>query len=251
MIGVFDSGIGGLSVVCEIRTLIPDADVLYVADRARSPYGTRELAEVRDISLEIAGWLIDQGATTVVVACNTASAAALNQLRLDHPEVPIVGMEPAVKPAAEISQSKRVGVFATQATFQGELFDSVVDRFAVGVDVLTRACPEWVALVEDGDVSSPRARSLVEQAVLPITDQGADVLVLGCTHFAFLEGLIRDVSGVPVINPAPAVARRVAQVHRSRGTGKLRLHASGDLGEFRRLAVEVGSIDASVSGYPE
>ncbi|MGH3649932.1 MAG: glutamate racemase, partial [Acidimicrobiia bacterium] len=167
---MFDSGVGGLSVLRGVRDLMPDADLLYVADRARAPYGTRSLTEVETISKEVADWLIDRGATCLVVACNTASAAALESLRATHPDIPIVGMEPAVKPAASLTRSRKVAVFATAATFQGRLFESVLTRFAEGVEVITRACPEWVQLVEEGIVTGSKAEDPVRRAVAPVIE---------------------------------------------------------------------------------
>lgn len=213
------------------------ADLIYVADRARSPYGTKTLAEVREIAEDLAGWLIAHGATCLVVACNTASAAALESLRLLHPQTPVVGMEPAVKPAASLSRSGKVAVLATAATFQGRLFESVVERFADGVDLITRACPEWVEIVERGVVEGPEAESAVSLVVDPLVREGVDVIVLGCTHFSFLGGLIEAASGVDVVDPAPAVAVQTTKVAPDiGGEGRLTLVASGDTAEFGWLA---------------
>jgi glutamate racemase len=247
LIGVFDSGVGGLSVLREIRAVLPDADLLYVADRARAPYGVKTLDEVSQIAHEVTAWLLDHGATCVVVACNTASAAALESIRLHHPAVPIVGMEPAVKPAALASKSRKVAVLATAATFQGRLFESVVSRFGGGIEVLTRACPEWVELVENGDVSGPQAEDLVGKVVRPLKDQGTDVLVLACTHFSFLRPVIESLTNLEVIDPAPAVAAQTKRVApENPGSGDLVLAASGDTAAFTRLAEALASIAAPV-----
>lgn len=251
MIGVFDSGVGGLAVLTEIRAALPDADLVYVADRARAPYGTRSLQEVEEISLEIGRWLFDNGAETVVVACNTASAAALETLRATFPEHPIVGMEPAVKPAAALSKSRTVGVFATSATFQGRLFASVISRFASGVEVIERACPEWVEMVESGVVSGPEAQQMVSDAVTPVVEAGADVIVLGCTHFSFLRPLIEEISGVEVIDPAPAVGRQTARVAASvGGSGELVVAGSGDLDRLASLASHLAGIETKPIPFP-
>lgn len=242
MIGVFDSGVGGLSVLVEIRRALPDADLLYVADRKRAPYGTRTLAEVQEFSSEIARWLIDKGCTTLVVACNTASAAALDELRAEHPDLPIVGMEPAVKPAAASTGTGVIGVFATAATFQGRLFASTVHRYGSDTEVVARACPEWVELVESGVVGGPEAERAVEPAVTEAIAAGADSLVLGCTHFSFLRPLIERIAGpeVKVIDPAPAVARQTKRVAVDPGHhGRLVLAASGDLDTYARLVALV------------
>ena len=245
MIGVFDSGIGGLSVLKEIRAILPEADVLYMADRARAPYGNRSLQEVARLSHEITNWLVDRGCSTIVVACNTASAAALHSLRAAQPDVPIVGMEPAVKPAAEMTKTGFVGLFATAATFQGELFDSVVDRHAGDVELIATACPGWVDLVERGVVRGAEATDALAEEIRPVVDAGADVLVLGCTHFSFLGPEIASIAGqdVLVYDPAPAVAAQVARVAINPGQdGRLTLSGSGDLGELSRLAAAVAGI---------
>lgn len=247
MIGVFDSGLGGLSVLTRIREVLPLADLVYVADRARSPYGIKSLEEVEAIALEVTAWLVDRGADTVVVACNTASAAALETIRAAHPSVPIVGMEPAVKPAARISRTGTVAVFATAATFQGRLFESLVSRFGSGLEIVTRACPEWVEFVERGRVDDAEVESSVRRAVDEVIGSGADVLVLGCTHFSFLGPLMSRLGDVTVIDPAPAVAAQTARVAADpSGTGELSLAASGDTVEFRRLASALAGIDSSV-----
>jgi glutamate racemase len=247
LIGVFDSGVGGLSVLTELRALLPEADLVYVADRGRAPYGTKSLDEVEAIALEVTTWLIERGATCVVVACNTASAAALDSIRHRFPEVPIVGMEPAVKPAAVASKSGKVAVLATAATFQGRLFESVVSRFAVGVEVTTRACPEWVELVENGTVTGPVAEAAVGEVVMPLANSDVDVIVLACTHFSFLRPVIRSLSQLDVVDPARAVAAQAKRVApRQSGGGALELVASGDPEEFAHLAAALASTAAPV-----
>jgi glutamate racemase len=237
LIGLFDSGVGGLSVLVEVRRVLPSADLLYVADRARAPYGSRSLADVEAIAHDVADWLIGRGADCLVVACNTASAAALDSLRDENPGLAIVGMEPAVKPAAAVTKTGTVAVYATAATFQGRLFNSVVSRFAAGVVVMTRSCPEWVDLVESGLVNGPDAESAVRNAVAPAVEAGADQIVLACTHFSFLGPLIARVGGIPVIDPAPAVALQVERVAPDQaGEGALTLAASGDTEAFAELA---------------
>lgn len=253
MIGVFDSGIGGLSVLLRIRERLPAADLLYLADQARAPYGHRSLHEVRAYAVEIAGRLIDEGADVVVVACNTASAAALHELRRIHPQVPFVGMEPAVKPAAATSRSGTIGVLATAATFQGELFASVVDRHARGVRVVAEPCTGWVELVEAGIVEGPEAEAAVRSHLEPVLDDGADTLVLGCTHFPFLLDQIRAVAGpdVPIIDPSEAVARRVAEVagDRAAGSGTLRLATTGDPHLFGRRAAALAGLPVPTEAW--
>ena len=213
-VGVFDSGVGGLSVLRAIRRELPGVLSLYVADHAHVPYGPRPLADVRAFSEEIARYLLARGARLIVVACNAASAAALHHLRETFPEVPFVGMEPAVKPAAETTRTGKVGVLATPATFQGALFASVVERFANGVELLTHTCPGLVAEIEAGNLQGPETRAILEGALQPMVAKGIDTVVLGCTHYPFVIPLIQQIVGpdVRVIDPAPAVARQVGRV---------------------------------------
>lgn len=248
MIGVFDSGVGGLSVLAEIRRELPSADLLYFADQGRAPYGVRTLEEVAAMSGEVSQWLLDRGADVITIACNTASAAALHQLRARHPDVPFVGMEPAVKPAALNTTSGIIGVVATAATFQGELFASVVQRHASGATVLTTACPTWVELVEWGEIDGPQARGQIEQCLAALLEGGADTLVLGCTHFSFLVPLIEDVAGpdVAIVDPGPAVARQVRRVvGDTDGGARLILVSSGDPDLLRERAGQLAGIEAT------
>jgi glutamate racemase len=213
-IGIFDSGLGGLSVLREVRRQLPGESLTYFADQGRLPYGPRPIDEVRGFAEQITHFLLDRKAKTIVVACNTASAAALHHLRQTFPHIPFVGMEPAVKPAAEQTQSKIIGVLATQSTCQSEVFASVVNRFAAGVTVIPRACPGLVTQVEAGELDSPSTNRLLHEYLDPMIVAGIDSLVLACTHFAFLIPTIERIVGpeVRVIDPAPAIARQVGRV---------------------------------------
>ena len=213
-IGIFDSGVGGLSVLSAVQRLLPGESLIYIADQAHVPYGSRTLNEVRSLSEGITRYLLAQGAKLIVVACNTASAAALHHLRQAFPQVPFVGMEPAVKPAAERTKSGVVGVLATPATFQGELYASVIERFANGVIVLQDTCPGLVMEVDAGHLDSPHVRAILERALKPMLAQGIDTVVLGCTHFPFVIPTIESIvgSGVRVIDPSPAIARQVERL---------------------------------------
>jgi glutamate racemase len=214
LIGVFDSGVGGLSVLRALWSELSSLPMIYLADQAHVPYGPRPLEQVRQFSSEISRWLIDQGAELIVVACNTASAAALYALRREFPATPFVGMEPAVKPAAEQTRSGKVGVLATPATFQGELYASVVERFANGVQLYQDTCPGLVKQIEAGHLKSTETRAILEQALSPMLAQQIDTIVLGCTHYPFVIPLIEELSGpsVRVIDPAPAIARQVRRL---------------------------------------
>ena len=212
LIGIFDSGVGGLSVLREIRHLLPGAPLYYIADQAHVPYGKKSLDEIRELSFGITRFLIDIGAGLIVVACNTASAAALKELRQVHPDIPFIGMEPAVKPATLHTRNGVVGVLATPATFQGKMYSTLVERFANEVQILTSTLPGLVEEIEAGNLDTPATRQILETAIRPMVTQGADTLVLGCTHFPFVLPLIREIAGtdVEVIDPAPAIARRTA-----------------------------------------
>ena len=218
MIGVFDSGVGGLSVLREIWAQLPYEDTVYFADTDHCPYGSRSIEEVRSLAVAITDFLVGRGAKVIVVACNTASAAALHHLR-DRFAVPIVGMEPAVKPAVEHTHTGRVGVIATEVTFQGELFARLLERFADGVDVLTQACPGLVQQVEAGKLDDPETDHLLRLYLQPMVAAGIDSLALGCTHYPFLRDAIQRVVGadVEIIDPAPAVARQTARVLEQNG----------------------------------
>lgn len=233
MIGIFDSGVGGLSVLRAVHELLPAESLIYVADQAHVPYGSRSLNEVRAFSESITRYLLDQGAKLVVVACNAASAAALHYLRNVFPDIPFVGMEPAVKPAAEHTHSGVVGVLATPATFQGELYASVLERFANGVTVLQDTCPGLVMAVEAGEVDTPKVHGILDRALIPMLEQGIDTIVLGCTHYPFVIPTIEEIAGpsVRVIDPAPAVARQVEHLLKMRQLENL--HPPG--GEARFL----------------
>ncbi len=219
-IGVFDSGVGGLSVLRAIRDELPAEAVVYFADQGHVPYGLRSLQEVREFSSQITRFLLSQGAKIIVVACNAASAAALQYLRKTFPKTPFVGMEPAVKPAAEQTQSGVVGVLATPATFQGKLYASVVERFASNVKLIQSTCPGLVQQIERGELDAPQTRKILEEALVPMIDRGIDTVVLGCTHYPLVFPLIKSIVGpsVRVIDPAPSVAR---QVHRLLEAGEL------------------------------
>ena len=249
-VGIFDSGVGGTTVLRHLRELLPHEDLLYLADQASCPYGARPAAELRRLSAACAGWLIDRGAALVVVACNTASAAALHWLRQQFPATPFVGMVPAVKPAAAETRSGVVGVLATPATIQGELLDEVVLRWAGGATVVRQACPGLVERIEAGQIAAPETVALLETYLAPLLDTGADTIVLGCTHYPFLARQIQQVAGpgVRLIDAAPAVARQAARVWAEHGLargdpghpGAVRYATSGDARELARLLRDLG-----------
>jgi glutamate racemase len=213
-IGMLDSGIGGLTIMRAIREQMPGQPVIYVADQAHVPYGVRQVEEVRGFAKEITRFLISQGAKLIVVACNTASLAALRYLRKEFPKTPFVGMEPAVKPAAEQTKTGVVGVLATYAAFHTDVYNSVVERFAQNVKLLQNHCPGLVNQIEKGDLSGLETRRILESALRPMIAQGIDTVVLGCTHYPFVIPLIQEIVGpkIRVIDPAPAIARQTERL---------------------------------------
>jgi glutamate racemase len=255
-IGLFDSGIGGLSILREVHRLLPAEDLVYLADQAHVPYGSRPLDEVRSFSEGITRFLLELRAKVVVVACNTASAVALLHLRRTFPQTPFVGMEPAVKPAAQASRTRVVGVLATPATFQGELFASVVERFAAGVRVVEQTAPGLVEQIEAGDLGGPTTRRIVEQALEPLLAQGADTIVLACTHYPFVIPLIQELAGptVQVIDPSPAIARQTQRVLEERAAssdhaeqGRLRLYTSGETPALKEWTSRLPELSGEVA----
>lgn len=213
-IGIFDSGLGGLSVWREIVRQWPAFKTVYVADQVHIPYGPRDPAEILDFARGITRFLLTQGCSVIVVACNAASAASLAALRKEWPEVPFVGMEPAVKPAVAMSRTRVAGVLATPATLQGALFATTVERFASDVQLVRQVCPGLVEQIESGDVDGPRTRALLREFLAPSLQAGADTIVLACTHYPFVRHTIEQLAGpeITVIDPAPAVARQVGRV---------------------------------------
>jgi glutamate racemase len=213
-IGIFDSGVGGLSVWREVVRRLPHEATVYVADQAHVPYGSRSLDEVCRFAEGITRYLLAQGAEIIVIASNTTSAAALYYLRGLFPDVPFVGMEPALKPAIERTRTGVVGVIATPVTFEGELFANLVERYTNGVSVLSQPCPGLVDAVESGALDDPETAALVESYLSPMIDAQVDQLVLGCTHYPFLRPVIEKLMGpdISVIDPAPSVARQVVQM---------------------------------------
>jgi glutamate racemase len=213
-IGVLDSGIGGLSVLREIHQILPQHPTLYVADQFHLPYGPRPVAELRAYVQAIAEYLMREGAMVIVLACNTASAAALYDLREKFPGYAFVGMEPALKPAVEHTRTGVVGVLSTRTTAEGLPYQRLLSRFAEGVRVITRPAPELVHLAEEQRQDTPEGRAIIAEIVLPMVAQGVDTFVLACTHFPFVAQAIQEVvgPGVRLIDPSPAVARQTARV---------------------------------------
>lgn len=230
VIGVFDSGIGGLSVVRELDALNLKHPLLYVADQAHTPYGYLEKSQVRIFSEGITKFLREYGAAFIVVACNTASAAALYYLRKQYPDTTFVGMEPAIKPAAEKTVTGHVAVLATSITFQGELYSRLVKRYARNIHIETVACPELVEMVERGEINTPLTRRSLEKIIEPLLDDSVDQFVLGCSHFSFLKPVIQNIVGqrAGILDPAKAVAAQTERVLTNSNTACLHEYSRAD-----------------------
>lgn len=213
-VAVFDSGVGGLSVLRHIREQLPHDDLIYFADQAHIPYGSHTREAVTGFVTAITAALLEESIKALVIACNTASAAALTELRHSFPQLPIIGMEPALKPAAAATRSGVVGVLATPGTFASPRYASLMNRFAPGLTVYEDPCPGLVQQIEQGDLTGPQTEAILHRAVQPMLEAGADVLVLGCTHYPFIMPLLQTMTGpqVVIIDPAPAVARQTANV---------------------------------------
>jgi glutamate racemase len=211
-IGVFDSGIGGVSVLLEIQRQLPAEDLIYVADSAHAPYGDKPVEEIQERAFRIVEFLIEQPVKAVVVACNTATGIAVEALRARW-SLPFVAIEPAVKPAAAATKTGIVGVLATRQTIASPRFARLAETWANGARILAQPCPGLVEQIERGELTTAKTRELVTAFVRPLVDQGADTLVLGCTHYPFVEPLIASVAGpgVTLINPAAAVARELGR----------------------------------------
>ena len=214
MVGFFDSGVGGRCVLDAFRRLCPDEPTVYVADSENCPYGNKPPEEIARLSKRIAADLIGRGCEVIVVACNTATAAAIDELRNEWPDVPFVGMEPAVKPAALGSRSGIVGVLATRGTFNGRLYRETSSKVSGTVRIIECIADEFVDLVERGVVSGAEAEEAVRSRIEPLIEAGADRIVLGCTHFPHLKHLMENVADgrAVIVDPSDAVARRIAEV---------------------------------------
>ncbi len=238
-IGVFDSGVGGLSVLREIRRLLPAENFIYVADSGFVPYGSKSPEIIRERSDLLTRFLIARGAKSIVIACNTATAAAAAFLRETYP-LPIIAMEPAVKPAAAATRTGVVGVLATVGTLKSAQFAALLARFGSGIRVVTQPAPGLVELVEHGDLCGATPTARVQSFIEPLKAAGADVIVLGCTHYPFLLPLISQAAGpdIKIIETGTAVARQVRHV--LSGAGLLREHGNGGEEFFT-----TGEIDAA------
>ncbi|TBR14933.1 MAG: glutamate racemase [Rugosibacter sp.] len=233
MIGVFDSGLGGLSVLAALVDALPHADFIYFADTAHVPYGNKSEAQIQARVLSIGEHLVHAGCTLLVVACNTATATAVEALRQAHPGIPVVGIEPGIKPAAQTSVSRRIAVLTTEATAKSERLAQLIRTHAAHVEVFIEPCPGWATQVEQLQLDDPALAADVRQRVLPLLEKGVDRLVLGCTHYSFLAPLLLDLAGshathTSLVDVADAVARQAQRLAGplAGGRGGLILQAS-------------------------
>ena len=237
MIGIFDSGIGGLSVFREIRKVLPEQSYIYYSDNAHCPYGEKSREYIIDRARTITRFLLGKGCEIIVVACNTATAAAISTLREEFP-VKFIGMEPAIKPAAQATRTGVVGVLATAGTLKATKYIDTRARWAQNVSIVEHIGQGFVELVEKGITTGPEAETTVRTSLTPLLDAGADIIVLGCTHYPFLSDTIKKIASevypdIDIIDPAPAVARHLMEVLAEEGISSgdgfsIELHASGD-----------------------
>lgn len=260
-VGVLDSGIGGLSVLTALRERMPGLDFIYVADSAHAPYGPKSADAVTRRCREILQFFISHNASAVVIACNTATAAAVNTLRQEF-DLPIIGMEPALKPAAALTRTGVVGVLATEGTLNSDRFLSLRDRFARNVEAVTVACHGWVESIEKGQSAAER-RPLLEQHLQPLLEKGADTLILGCTHYALIGEEIREtclaLSGLDtiLIDTGPAVARELERRLPDTGKpaqlskkGQVTFYTSGDPAMQQKLIASFSREEVFVNSLP-
>ena len=245
-IGVFDSGVGGLSVLRAIRAQLPHEHLVYVADSGHAPYGDKPTSHIVERTLTVGLWLAQQGVRAITVACNTATLAAVEALR-ERTHLPVVAIEPAIKPAAALTQSGVVGVLATQQTIQSEGVARLVARFGQGVRFVLQACPGWVEQVEQGNLEGPETLAMVARDTQALKDAGADVWVLGCTHYPFLHKALGLCAGpsVQLLDPAQAVARElVRRLPPLEGTPlpATTYFTSGDLQQARRVIAHLAQV---------
>lgn len=254
-IGIFDSGVGGLSVWKEIEQLLPNESIIYYADSANCPYGSKSNEEIIELSKKIVDFFISKNVKLIVLACNTATASAIDYLRANY-DIPFVGMEPAVKPAASNSKNGVIGVLATEGTFNGRLFNETTEKWASGVKVEIQIGKGFVELVENGDLYSSNALEVIRQSLKPLMDKGIDQLVLACTHYPFLiEGIksILNNSELEIINPAPAVAKQVQALLIKEGieTVGVATHEFYSSGQLKILRELVNRLPTKINGHFE
>jgi glutamate racemase len=236
MIGVIDSGLGGLSVLSALVDVLPTADFAYFADTAYVPYGNKPESEIRARVIAIGEALVERGSTLIVVACNTATVSAVRLLRARYPDIPIVGIEPGVKPAAASSVSRKIAVLATESTARSERLAKLIAEHAAGVEVFIEPCPGWATHVEQLSLTDPDLASDARRRLEPLLAAGVDRIVLGCTHYSFLRPLLEPIVAgrAELVDVAEAVARQTQRLHQApAGNGSITLLASAHADKLR------------------
>ena len=257
-IGVFDSGVGGLSVLRAIRAALPHEHLVYVADSGHAPYGDQSEAHITQRTLKVSSWLAEQGVKAITIACNTATVVAAKTLR-EQTHLPVVAIEPAIKPAVALTRSGVVGVLATRQTVQSASVARLVDLYGADKRIVLQGCPGLVEQVERADLHSADTEALLRQFISPLLEQGADTLVLGCTHYPFLRDLIQRLAGqgVTLIDPAEAVARELARRLAEAGRlsaasqlGQVQFFTSGDVGHAQAVMSHLWDAPLTVQALP-
>jgi glutamate racemase len=259
-IGVFDSGVGGLSVLRELRRTLPRVRLHYVADSGHAPYGERDAAHVIERSMRVVSHLVAHGAQAVVIACNTATAVAVSQLRAAWPQLPFIGVEPGIKPAWALSRNGRIGVMATAATLSSRKFQRLVATHGASEFILLQACSGLAAAIERGELDAPDLLALIDIHCRPLREAGVDTVVLGCTHYPFVQAAIQGALGphVQIVDTAAAVARHAATLlaalaamrQPANGAGEVLLESTGDGAQLERFARRCLPFDCEVAAAP-
>lgn len=253
-VGVFDSGVGGITILREIRRQLPRERCIYLADERENPYGIKPVPRIQKRCEQVVDFLLQRGAKAIVVACNTASVAALGHLRSRY-TVPFVGIVPGVKPAASMTRTGVIGVLATPTTVESQPLAQLIEQFAHGVKVVAQVCPDLVALVERGVVDGPEVEAALRRYLGALLGSRADVIVLGCTHYPFLRKAIERIAGpeVTLVDPSDAVVRQLGRVLEARGLASLgpdggaAYFTTGDLEPFRSvLSRLLGRVDGTI-----
>lgn len=247
MIGIFDSGIGGLSILAEVRKMHPGCDLSYFGDTANVPYGGRSDDEIRALSIRAAETLKKGNPDLIIAACNTVTSVAIDEVRASLPDIPVVGVVPVLKTAAEYTKTGKIVVLATEATLKSESYQTLKTQFAKGKHVLELALPEWVTFVEQGTIDGPEVEQSVGAVAARVKEFGADIIALGCTHFPFLrEAIDKALPDVDTLDSGPAVARQVGRVLRNnkklppKGVkGTVSYSCSGDVTAFNAVATKL------------
>ncbi len=257
-IGVFDSGVGGLSVLRAIHAALPHEHLVYVADSGHAPYGDQSEAHITQRTLTVSNWLAEQGVKGITIACNTATVVAAKTLR-ENMHLPVVAIEPAIKPAVALTRSGVVGVLATRQTVQSASVASLVERYGANKRILLQSCPGLVEQVERADLHSPETEALLRQFITPLLEQGADTLVLGCTHYPFLRDTIQRVAGdhIMLLDPAEAVARELSRrlsdtggQSRHAAPGQVQFFSSGDVAQAQTVMSHLWGASLTVHALP-